>query len=163
MIAKGQFRRSFITGTAIVVFNVAAAIAAQPADPVVGTWKLNVEKSSYNPGPARKSETRTYEGTLSSNTVSWTGVNAAGQSVSNHNTVHFDGKDYPTTGSQDYDTIAAKHVDAFTVESQLKRAEVVVGHSRRVVSKDGKTLTLTVNWTNAMGVAFSEVRVYDRQ
>ena len=28
--------------------------------PLVGTWELNVAKSKYSPGPAAKSETRTY-------------------------------------------------------------------------------------------------------
>jgi hypothetical protein len=155
--------RALVVGTTLAAFGSAATFAAPAIDPVVGTWKLNVEKSTYNPGPARKSETRTYEGTAEGNTVSWTGVSATGKAVSAHNSFNFDGKDYPTVGSGDYDTISAKHVDPFTVETVLKRAGVIVGHSRRVVSKDGKILTLTVNWTNSMGVAFTEVRVYDRQ
>ena len=36
---------------------VAAAAGAQTKDPVVGTWKLDVAKSSYKPGPAPKSAT----------------------------------------------------------------------------------------------------------
>jgi hypothetical protein len=39
--------------------GVAIAEAAAP-DPVIGTWQLNVSKSTFTPGPAPKSETRTY-------------------------------------------------------------------------------------------------------
>src|SRR2546426_10145346 len=35
-------------------------LLAQGTDPVVGTWELNVVKSKYSPGPAPKSEMRTY-------------------------------------------------------------------------------------------------------
>ena len=30
-------------------------------DPIIGTWRLNVAKSKYDPGPAPMSETRIYE------------------------------------------------------------------------------------------------------
>ena len=46
---------------AIVVATSGVAIAeAAAADPVIGTWQLNVSKSKFTPGPAPKSETRTY-------------------------------------------------------------------------------------------------------
>ena len=41
-------------------FFLGSAIAAWAADPVLGTWELNVAKSKYNPGPAPKSQTRIY-------------------------------------------------------------------------------------------------------
>ena len=52
-----------LRATALVMIVIAAAaveLAAQGADPLVGTWVLNVAKSKYTPGPAPKSETRTY-------------------------------------------------------------------------------------------------------
>ena len=44
-----------------VLAAVACAPAFAQASPAVGTWKLNVEKSKYNPGQAPKSLTRTLE------------------------------------------------------------------------------------------------------
>jgi hypothetical protein len=35
-------------------------VRAQSGDPSLGTWQLNVAKSKFEPGPAPKSETRTY-------------------------------------------------------------------------------------------------------
>jgi len=34
---------------------------AQSSDPVLGTWKLNLAKSKYNPGPPPKSNTTSIE------------------------------------------------------------------------------------------------------
>jgi len=42
----------------------------------------------------------------------------------------------------------------------LKKAGRVVGHSLRVVSKDGKVMTLSVALTNAKGVAVKEMWVF---
>jgi hypothetical protein len=39
----------------------------------------------------------------------------------------------------------------------------VIGHLGRVVSKDGKTMTVTVDETNAKGAKVHEVTVYERQ
>jgi hypothetical protein len=139
------------------------AIAAPTTDPVLGTWRLNVAKSFYSSGLVPKSETRTYEGSYDTNDVSWSGINAAGQSYSYHNAFKLDGMDYPTDGTQDYDAIAAKRINAYLVTSVLKRSGTIVGHSRRVVSRDGTALTITTNWRNAQGIKFREVRVYDRQ
>ena len=48
-------------GLGIVVLVWAGVqLPAQESDPLVGTWELNVAKSKYSPGPAPKSETRTY-------------------------------------------------------------------------------------------------------
>ena len=46
-------------GTLLAALGV-AQLAAQADDPVVGTWELNVGKSKFDPGPAPKSESRTY-------------------------------------------------------------------------------------------------------
>jgi hypothetical protein len=37
---------------------LAGTMLAQPTDPQVGTWKLNLAKSKYSPGPAPKSATK---------------------------------------------------------------------------------------------------------
>jgi hypothetical protein len=141
----------------------AFAVSATTADPVVGTWNLNIAKSTYDPGPPPKSETRIYTGTADMNTVSWSGIDAAGKPVSAHIAFQCDGKDYPTAGSTDYDSIAVKRIDAFTIETVLKKAGKPVGTTRRVVSKDGKVMTLTSKATTVSGTIEAMTRVYDRQ
>ena len=55
---QGQMKRfaGVILG-ALALTAVPAAVLAQMAEPIVGTWKLDVAKSTYKPGPAPKSQT----------------------------------------------------------------------------------------------------------
>jgi hypothetical protein len=44
-----------VVGTLGVVLGAGLGhVSAQASNPRLGTWKLNVEKSKYNPGPAPK-------------------------------------------------------------------------------------------------------------
>ena len=42
---------------ALFALGTSAALAA---DPAIGTWKLNLAKSTFSPGPAPRSQVRTY-------------------------------------------------------------------------------------------------------
>jgi hypothetical protein len=74
-----------------------------------------------------------------------------------------DGKDYATAGSVNYDSITVKRIDDSTIETVLKKAGKPVGTTRRVISADGKVMTLTSKVTTANGTVDSMSRVYDRQ
>ncbi len=51
-------RRHTVLGITVTLFGL--HLAGQGADPVIGTWVLDVAKSTFSPGPAPKSESRTY-------------------------------------------------------------------------------------------------------
>ncbi len=148
---------------AIVALALPAAHAAAPEDPVLGTWKLNVEKSIFTPGPGWRSQLRTYRTTPAGVTVTWTGVDAGGETMEVSYSYAYDGRDYPMRGSASYDMLNAVRVDARTVRSEEKRDGKVVGIAVRTVSPDGKVLTITDKGTNRKGQAFSQVLVFDRQ
>ena len=78
-------------------------------------------------------------------------VDADGKTTSFSYTAKLDGKDYPVSGSDDFDAIAIKRIDDNTAVATLKKGGKQVSTARRVVSKDGKTLTLTITGTNAKG------------
>jgi len=139
------------------------AVAAGSADPAIGNWTLNVAKSKFNPGPAPKSDTRTYADTPQGLALTWNRVLADGKEVHVTATIKYDGKDYPVTGSPDFDTLAVTQVDGHTVTSVTKKGGKVVGRSTRVVSMDGKTLTLASKGTGPTGAPFDNVQVYDRR
>src|SRR5439155_25044445 len=44
----------------LAIVSLTACLLGQAADPLVGTWQLNLAKSKFSPGPAPRSETRTY-------------------------------------------------------------------------------------------------------
>jgi len=142
-------------------------LAAQAADPLVGTWELNIAKSKYNPGPAPKSETRTYVVVGQDIKATSKGIDADGRPTSGQWTVNYDGKDRPVTGSpagsSDLDALSLKRIDAFTTEFTQKKAGRVVATGTRVISKDGKVMTITTKGTNAKGQAFNDVEVFDKR
>ena len=78
-------------------------------------------------------------------------------------TANFDGKDYPVTGAPDFDTVVQKRIDTHTIEFTRKKAGKVASTATRVVSKDGKTSTVTDKGVNAKGEKFSNTLVYDKQ
>jgi len=133
------------------------------ADAAMGTWKLNVSKSKYTPGPPPKSATVKYEASEGGYKRTGESVEADGKRTGFEYTAKYDGKDYPVTGSELFDAIAVKRVDDNTVEATLKKGGKVVSSAKRVVSKDGKVMTITIRGTNAKGEKTNNVAVYDKQ
>jgi hypothetical protein len=134
-------------------------------DPVLGTWKLNLMKSKYDPGPPPKNLTRTYEAVRSGVKVTVEGIDGSNNPIKYGYTANYDGKDYPVTGMGvpgGADVVAFRRVDiAFTVEETLKQAGKVIITARRVVSQNGKVLTFNTKGTP--GQPFNNVTVYDKQ
>jgi len=140
-----------------------AARAAAPEASVLGSWKLNLAKSKFTPGPGWQSQIRVYQATPAGVSVSWTGTDAGGATMHVSYTYKYDGQDYPMLGSASYDTLNAVPIDAWTVRSEEKRDGKTVGVAVRTVSRDGKTLTITDEGTNRKGQPFSQILVFDRQ
>jgi hypothetical protein len=151
------------------VLGVIAALAAQaavaaPPVSVIGTWKLNVAKSTFTPGPGWRSQTRTYKlAPGGSVVIDWVGVDAQGEPMHVNFQSRLDGKDYPMKGSANYDTLNAAKVDDLTVRSEEKRDGKVVGIAIRKLSPDGKVMTITDEGSNRKGEKFSQLLVFDRQ
>jgi hypothetical protein len=139
----------------------AAALRAQ-ADMSVGTWELNVAKSSST-GTLAKSQTRTWE--VSGQSVKYTlkGIDAQGRPMLTQYTAAYDGKDYPIAGDGSSDTIALTRVDERTFRFTQKKAGKVVSTGTRVVSPDGKTLTVSTTGTNAAGQPTKSVLVFEKR
>ncbi|MEJ0086944.1 MAG: hypothetical protein WDO72_14800 [Pseudomonadota bacterium] len=148
---------------AVLGIALSLAQAAPPEDPVLGTWILNVEKSTFIPGPGWQSQVRVYRETPAGVSVVWTGVGAKGEAMRVTYTYKYDGKDKPMDGSGNYDTLNAVRIDAWTVRSEEKRAGKTVGIALRKVSADGKVLTITDEGVNRKGARFSQVLVFDKQ
>jgi hypothetical protein len=149
---------------AIVAAGSGVATAAAPAsDPVVGTWQLNNSESTFTAGPALKSQTRTYSQSGHSITLVMKTVGADGKEVTMQTTYQLDGKDYPVTGTPDYESLSGQQVDSNTAKFTFKKGNKVVGTSSRTVSKDGKTLTSKIKVTTAKGEESESVTVFDKQ
>jgi hypothetical protein len=147
----------------IAVLVVATAAGAQSKDPVVGTWKLDVAKSSYKPGPAPKSVTVMVEPAGKGIKVSVDAVNADGAPMKWGFTTQRDGKEVPVTGNPMYDTATTTQASPTTGTTEYRKGGKVVATSQLAVSADGKTMTLTSSGTDAKGQAINNVAVYTKQ
>jgi hypothetical protein len=151
-----------LLGIVAATGGVAIAEAAAP-DPVIGTWQLNVSKSTFTPGPAFKSQTRTYSQSGQSITAAIKTVHADGKETTTQTTYQLDGKDYPVKGSPDADSDSVKQVDSNTANFTLKKAGKVVQTGSRTVSNEGKTLTVKAKGITAKGEKYDNVLVFDKQ
>jgi hypothetical protein len=149
-----------LTVGAILAIGTGTVFAA---DAVVGTWKLNVAKSTFSPGPAPKSQTRTYAESAQGMTVTIKSTAADGKEATQSASFKDDGKPYAVSGNPDFDMISIARVDASTVNITQTKAGATVGTGVRTVSKDGKTLTLAQKGTHATGGKFDDKLVFDRQ
>jgi hypothetical protein len=146
-----------------VILAAAALAQAQTADPRVGTWNLNVAKSKYEPGPAPKSQVLTIEAAGKGEKVRSESVTATGGKTVTEYSADFDGKPQPLKGSETADTVTIKRIDTHTTERVDSKGGKTVMTYHRVVSKDGKTMTVTTKGTNAQGQAVSNVVVFEKK
>ena len=141
---------------------LAASLSLCAADMLSGTWKLNTAKSKYSPGPAPKSTTITYSMDGDWVVMKIDAVTADGKPASFSNRYKFDGKEHPYKTPNLDGTISAKRIDDMHTEAAIKGGKAH-GTSHTVISKDGKTRTLTTTGTNAEGKPVKNVAVYDKQ
>jgi hypothetical protein len=156
-------RKLLVSAVLAVVAAVGSVAIAADSDSVVGTWQLNASKSTFTAGAAPKSQTRTYSQSGPSITLVMKTVAADGSEATTQTTYQLDGKDYPVTGSPDYDSLSAKQVNPRTATFTLKKGGKAVGTTTRTVSKDGKTLTSKSDVTTAKGGNSASVMVFDKQ
>jgi ketosteroid isomerase-like protein len=155
--------KRLLTVLAVTLFAQAAGgLVLAQSDPFVGTWKLNLTKSKFDPGPAPKSQTRTW---AADGNVRVEGVDAAGKPMAYEYPIRADGKDYPTTGPvpNSADSISSKRIDANTIEATFTRRGKPADTTRFVVSRDATVLTMTVKGTLPNGNALVDLLVWDKQ
>ena len=151
--------RTALVSLAVFLIGLAVCLAA---DPQLGTWKLNEEKSKI-PAGAPKNTTVVYE--MAGDNVKSTidGVDAEGKPTHAEWTGKFDGNDHPATGGSTYDTLAFKKVNDHTLSLTVKKAGKVTANGRIVVAPDGKSRTVTLTGTDPSGKPFASTAVYDKQ
>ena len=130
--------------------------------PLIGTWKLNVEKSKFDPGPGPKSQTLTWKASGNGFDFRVDSVNAQGQTTQTASG-NFDGKPYPFKTATVTGMRTSKWIDANTAEEVDTVNGEVRTTRRAVLSKDGKTMTVTATGVNAQGQKVNNVIVYEKQ
>jgi hypothetical protein len=153
-------RKSLGRGLCLPIAILFFVHSMNAADKFIGVWKVNKTKSKYirDRGPKNIK-------------LKWvpygnSGVKFSSERFASEGSVQYvafyDGKDYPVRYAEGYDTVSLKRIDANTVECTYKKNGIVVSTSRRTVSADGASMTVTATGTNADGEA-QGTAVYDIQ
>jgi hypothetical protein len=159
-------RRTFTTmallGLALPTALPQAGIAQ--SNPLIGTWKINLAKSKYSPGPAPRSGTTIFEAVGQGLKITAEGIDAQGKPTkTDFGAISFDGKSYPVTGAPAYDASSYKQVNASTFESTRTKAGKVIQTVTIVLSADGKSRTVTTTGVDEKGQQINNVAFYDKQ
>ena len=154
--------RSLVAAGLAFLVATGAALAQAP-DPVVGTWELNLAKSTFSPGPAPKSETRIYVASGSDLKLTLKGIDGDGKPISIQASYSLDGREHAIIGNPDADSQSIKRVDDLSTEGTLKKGGKVVQTVRRSITKDGKTMTITFKGQNSQGQTLNNVMVFEKK
>lgn len=134
------------------------------SDPFVGTWVLNLDKSSKN--LPIKSDIVTREVQDNSLKIVQDRLRTDGRKLHWENSPKYDGKDYPQIGPYADRTVSCRRINTNSFECVGKLfGGVEIWRSVSVYSEDGMTNTVTVNGRNLEGGGgfYSWVLVYDKQ
>ena len=153
---------------ALLTISLAGTAAAQSKDdPSIGTWKLNVAKSKFTPGPPIQGDTRSYE----VNEAGWLFVTTETTQPDGTRTgvrfaAKFDGKAYPQIGrfAPTVTMITYEPVDRRTLKyTQRDTSGKIVSTNTRTVSADRKTMVIEQRTTTASGQPVVNIELFERQ
>ena len=144
----------------------AAAPAARPAptaahNPLLGTWRLNLAKSRYSPGPPLKGETRVYSMDQEGLHGLIVRHHASGLEETIEYRANYD-HEYPVRGTTAYDAARFTRVNDYTSQAVLSHAGRVFGTALRVISSDGNSMTITFQRSEVAEPVYN-VAVYDKE
>jgi hypothetical protein len=134
-------------------------------DPFIGTWTLNVVKSQFDANHRPQAGTIVLEVDQEGYYVRKAeGVNEKGEKVAEHPQRYIaDGEDHPIQGLQGL-SYRATRVDANTLAQEAKREDgSIVGGATKIVSGDGKSMTIDNFGYDSQLRQFKMRTVWDRQ
>ena len=160
-----QKRIAVVLVTLSAVLIVTSVARTQSKDPWIGTWKVNVEKSTYSPGPPPTvAATVKIEPSAGGIKTTIDATNAEGKPTHTETVARFDGKDNPVKGAQAPNTTnALKRIDDRTFEVIGKVDGKPAITTRVAVAADGKAMTATQSGLNAQGQSVNNVIVLEKQ
>ena len=151
--------------TLITLCTVGLTAQTKSAEPWVGTWKTDLAKSTFSPGPKPTLPgTVTIERSGSGMKTTIDGTDPQGKPTHTETAWTFDGKDHPVKGALAANTTAAyKRIDDRTIEVTTKVDGNPTVTTRVEISADGKTMTATQRGKNTQGESVNNVIVATKQ
>jgi hypothetical protein len=153
--------RTILVSLVLVLSGAALCLAAGvDFTPFMGTWKLDEAKSKI-PAGGLKNTTVVYTA-MADNMVKVTtdGVDKNGKPSHTEWTGKFDGKEYPVTGSNEFDMWAYTAAGHHTLHMVLMKGGKTVATGTIAVAADGKSRTVTIKSSEP---ALNFVGVYNKE
>ena len=141
--------------------------ASENADKFIGTWIMNVAKSTYEGGPKPKSSIRTFDYERDGTTLITVHATSASDRPSFvHFLITLDGRQYEELSrgqSRSKTTVVARKIDDSNIEVTFSRdGKPYIWHSWNI-SADGRTQTVKRRSTTSDGKPTYFVQIYDKQ
>src|SRR5262245_54459295 len=173
-----------ISGLVVAILAITLLLSQTPAqtmNPVIGTWKQNMEKSVYDPGPAPPKglgAVRQYAAGADGSIVAVTfNIDAQGlPSLGAISAANYDGKEYAqhtvatlatSLGShlapKIERTIAYTAVNPYTVQIVQRQDGAVISQNTRTIARDGKTMTEQYDYVDAAQKHVKNVLIFEKQ
>ena len=142
-----------------------ACLVSSAADNSLGTWKLNVAKSSYGGAPMPvKNLVMIRQASADGVKVSQIGERVDGTALNSSYTTRYDGKECVVQGTSPFDRITVKQLDANTfVDERKKKDGLFHAKVKTLISEDGRTLTTVATGINSEGKQFTSTLIHERQ
>ena len=147
----------------LISIALSGSLLLGAADPFAGKWIMNLEKSKFAPGTLPKYMTIEMESVGMGVRYHSETTNAQGRISSSTYTADYNGAQVIVMGSAGMQApVSLKRIDANTVEAHYMKNLEIVATSRRVVSKDGRVMTITTTSKDKAGVSVINVGVYEK-
>jgi hypothetical protein len=147
-----------------MVFAVLVTTATASSDPFVGKWVLDPHQSKYPAGQCPKRMIIEIEARGQGIQYRSDAVYVNGATTHSQYTAEYNGKPVLVSGTYGMLLpVALKRIDSHTVVASYFKSLQRVATSRRVVSHDGRRMTITTTSKDRFGKSETTVGVYRRQ
>jgi hypothetical protein len=154
-----------IRGATYSLILLGLSLSVLGADPFVGTWKLNVEKTKVITGLAPKEGTAVYAAQGADYAATFTGIYGSGQHHADRDIEPIGGGilKYTEGGPPAGVSKIVKRVNGTTrVYTETQEGKVIVT-TQMIVSKDGRTITAHQKGKDQNGKPYDRIEAWERQ
>jgi hypothetical protein len=149
--------------TCILCLAILVTSAMASTDPFVGKWVLDVRRSEYPAGSCPKSMVIEMEAVGRGVRYRSDATFANGGTIHSEYTADYDGNQALVMGARGMLLpVFLKRIDSHTVVASYTKALMVVATSRRVVSEDGRHMTITTISKAESGKGVKTFGVYEK-
>jgi hypothetical protein len=148
----------------VIAAVLLSASASASADPFAGKWVLDVQRSKYPTGARPKSMMIEMEPVGRAIRYHSETTYANGRTTQANYSAEYNGQQAVVMGAHRMMLpVTLKKIDSRTVVASYSRLLQVVATSRRVVSADGRSMTITTVSKDLAGKRITTIGVYEKQ